>query len=87
MSVLDLVDNHRVLKNILHLLLKGRRWLPSRRASPYQSSGIRSGETVAVRDPFSAMFGLGSRLRFYSSRPFHPCASVIEKRIASEVSL
>ena len=33
------------------------------------------------------MFGLGSDLRFYSSRPFHPFASVVEEWIASEVSL
>jgi hypothetical protein len=33
------------------------------------------------------MFGLGSNLRFYSSRPFHPFASVVEEWIASEVSL
>ena len=35
----------------------------------------------------SAIFGLGSGLRFYSPRPFHPFASVIEEGIASEVSL
>jgi hypothetical protein len=33
------------------------------------------------------MFELGSSLRFYSSLPFHPFASVVEVWIASEVSL
>jgi hypothetical protein len=33
------------------------------------------------------MFGLGSSLRFYSPRPSHPFASVIEEWILFEVSL
>jgi hypothetical protein len=52
------------------------------------SSGISGvAESRQSEITFSAMFGLVSSLRFYSSRPFYRFASVVEEWIASEVSL
>src|ERR1039458_1262656 len=90
MSVLELVGERRASKQEMHIVCGWEKVAASRQATgrAFCSWYLCVSESRSQRSAFRlCSFGLGSRLRFYSPRPFHPFASVVEEWIASEVSL
>src|ERR1039458_6126295 len=90
MSVLELVGERRASKQVMHIVCGWAKVAASRQATgrAFCSWYLCVSESRSQRSAFRlCSFGLGSRLRFYSPRPFHPFASVVEEWIASEVSL
>ena len=89
MSVLELVGERQGLTNVMHVASGWAKVAALRQvtARTFSSSICVAARSRQSEITFSAMFALGSSLRVYSSRPFHPFTSVVEEWITSEVSL